>query len=113
MSDSLLLAQTADVLEKLASYFETVESRKIAEDRAQRTKAATDLATKLGEVTGEHIDTHIVEKLSQLDPEVSKFISKIAGEDSKVESMGGPREKTASGSGPNAGDRFIEWVTGP
>lgn len=117
MSDSKILVKVADILEKTASYLEETESRKITEEKTARTKAATELADKLSEVTGEELETSVIDKLAQLDPEISKYLGKIAGESTPVESMGGPREtsneKTASSGGPSAESRFVDWITGP
>jgi len=89
--------QVADVLEKLADYIEATEGTKIAELQAERTKTASELASRYAEMTGEELD---VEKLAQLDPSVMKAFEKIAGVGSP-DSLGGPENtsqtvKTAS-----------------
>ena len=115
--DADMLPKIATVLEKVADYLENAEAQKVAEEQAQRSKAAHNLAEKLSTATGESIDESTVEKLAHLDPEVAEMISKFAGEEIGVDSMGGPEEretvKTASVGGNPAEARFINWVTGP
>ncbi len=116
MSDfnSNILNQVADVLEKTADYIEGIESKEVHKKAEDKLNAANVLAEKLSEVTGEPVDTAVIEKLSELDPDVSGLLNKIAGDSSEVDSMGGPdtREKHASAPS-NADARFMDWVTGP
>ena len=117
MSNPQLLNQVAEVLEKTAVYFEEIESQKATAVSTARKTAANTLMEKLSVATGEQIDTDMTEKLSQLDPEISKFLGKIAGEQTEVESMGGPKGatsiKTASAGGSGAAERFLDWIVGP
>jgi hypothetical protein len=117
MSNPQLLIQVAEVLEKTAVYFEEIEAQKVNAVSTARKTAAASLIEKLSEATGEVIETDVAEKLSQLDPEISRFLGKIAGEQTEVESMGGPKEttntKTASDGGSDAADRFFDWIVGP
>jgi len=100
--------QLAGVLEKLADYIEATESTKIAERRAERTKLATEVAAKFSELTGEEMD---VEKLSELDPSVMKYLEKIAGAGSP-DALGEPDDKqgtvkTASGGSMGPGEAAL------
>ena len=110
---TLDLNKVADVLEKTAAYLERAEAAKLAEDRESRVQAASDLAEKLANVSGENVDDDIVEKLSALDPDISAFLGKIAGSTDAVDSMGEPDERTKTASSPGGGDNFVAWVTGP
>lgn len=116
MIDADMLPKIATVLEKLADYVEGNEAIKISEEHGKRSKAAHNLAEKLSMATGETVDEEVVEKLAALDPEIAEMIGKFAGEETGVDSMGGPEEqntvKTAS-TGDQADARFIGWVTGP
>lgn len=115
--DADMLPKIATVLEKVADYLENAEAQKVAKEQSRRSKAAHNLAEKLSTATGERIDEKTVEKLAHLDPEVAEMIGKFAGEETGVDSMGGPEEqetvKTASEGGNPADARFISWVTGP
>jgi predicted TPR repeat methyltransferase len=111
---SVDLNQVAEVLEKTADYIEAVEAAKIAEDQQVRTKAASALAEKLTDATGEAFDETMVNKLAGLEPEVTDVLAKLAGAGS-VDSLGGPKEdssvKTASDGVSPATQRFEEWLT--
>lgn len=108
------LIKVAEVLEATANYVESIESKKIAEESAVRTKTASDLASKLTEATGERLDDTMVEKFANLDPAIAQFLEKMAGSVETVDSLGGVdmRTKTASARS-NAEDSFLHWVTGP
>jgi len=108
------LSKVAEVLEATANYVEGIESKKIAEETAIKTKTASELATKLVEVTGEPLDNSLVEKFANLDPAIAQFLEKMAGTVEPVDSLGGAdtRTKTASARS-NAEDSFLNWVTGP
>ena len=108
------LTKVAEVIEAAANYVESIESKKIAEETAVRTKTASELATKLVEVTGEPLDTSMVEKFAKLDPAIAQFLEKMAGTLEPAESMGSAdtRVKTASARS-TAEDAFLNWVTGP
>jgi len=111
---SLDLSKVATVLEKAAEYLESTEAEKLAEQTEVRRKAASELAEKIADISGESVEGEIVDKLASLDPEISSFLSRIAGSDEAVESLGGPgsRTKTASSS-EHEGGNFVAWVTGP
>ena len=108
------LNKVADVLEKTAAYIEAVESNKLAQEVAKRTKAASALADQLTDVTGEHFDQDMVNKLAGLEPEVADVLSKLAGTGA-VDSLGGPKEdpriKTASDGVSTAEQRFMDFLT--
>lgn len=110
---SIDLNQVADVLEKTADYIEAVESSKNAQEQEKRTKAASALADQLTDVTGEHFDEEMVNKLAGLEPEVADVLSKLAGSGA-VDSLGGPNEskgvKTASDGVSPAEQRFMEFL---
>ena len=104
--------QVADVLEKLADYLEATEGTKIAEEHAERTKKASDLAARFTEMTGEELDA---EKLAELDPVVMNHLEKIAGAGSPDE-LGGPEDKqgtvkTASGGIGTAEQALMDFCT--
>jgi DNA polymerase/3'-5' exonuclease PolX len=110
---SVDLNRVADVLEKTADYIEAVEAQKVAAETEKRAKAASQLADKLTDVTGEHFDETMVNKLAGLEPEVAEVLAKLAGT-GNVDPMGGPKEdavKTASGVVSAADSRFAEWLT--
>jgi len=114
MSDSQLLNQVADILEKTAAYFEHTESATLSRVKAAKDDVATKLAAKLSDVTGELVEPSMVDKLAELDPDIANLLSKVAGENDTVDSMGDPREetltKTASRGVSSADDRFLEWI---
>lgn len=109
-----IMSQVAAILEKTADYIEKLEGEKIAVRDAEKKKVASALAGRLTEAIGEPVDSALVEKLSNLDPEMHQIISKLAGTE-RVDSMGGPGEndtqKVASSSGmAPAESHFMEWV---
>jgi hypothetical protein len=91
--------QVADVLEKLADYIEAAEGTKIAEQQAERSKMASELAERFTEMTGEEMDA---EKLADLDPSVMKSLEKIAGAGSP-DSLGEPENKQGTVKTAGAG----------
>ena len=118
---SELLLNTAIVLEKLAAVYEAHETDRISEETAKKTAAAQKLAEGLSGLTGEDLDDGTVEKLSELSPEVSTLLHKLAGGEGVVDSLGGPSPtvKVASvhGIGGPAADveaantRFVNWLS--
>jgi len=113
MSDSQLLGQVADILEKTAAYFEHTESQELSRVKAAKDEIAEKLAAKLGDVTGELVDPSLIDKLAELDPDIATLLSKVAGENDAVDAMGYPQEtltKTASRGVSSADDRFLEWI---
>jgi len=109
-----IMSQVAEILDKTAEYIERLEGEKVSAKNEERKKAASVLATKLTEAVGEPVDETLAEKLSNLDPEVQKVISKLAGAE-RVDSMGGPSDnetqKVASTSGlPPEDARYIAWL---
>jgi hypothetical protein len=116
MFDADMMPKIATVLEKLADYIEGVEATKVTEEHSKRAQAAQNLAEKLSTVTGETIDEKVVEKLASLDPEVAEMIGKFAGEETGVDSMGGPEDRTTAktaSAGEGADARFVNWAVGP
>lgn len=118
---SELLLNTAVVLEKLAAVYEAQETDRISEVTARKTAEAQKLAEGLSGLTGEDLDDGTVEKLSELSPEVSSLLHKLAGGEGVVDSLGGPSQtvKVASihGKGGTAAavdaayNRFGNWLS--
>jgi len=109
-----IMSQVAEILEKTADYIERLEGEKVATQNEERKKAASVLATRLTEAVGEPVDESLAVKLSNLDPEVQKVISKLAGAE-RVDSMGGPSDndtqKVASTNGlPPEDARLLTWL---
>lgn len=109
-----IMSQVAEILDKTAEYIERLEGEKISAHLEERKKAASVLAEKLTEAVGEPVDESLAAKLSNLDPEVQKVISKLAGTE-RVDSMGGPSDnetqKVASTSGlPPEDARMLAWL---
>lgn len=113
--NSDLLLKTAEVLEKLAEYHESIERGRVQQETASREKEATLLAEKLTEATGEPVDSEMVKKLAGLDPEIASYLDRVAGK-GFVDSMGGPREETstidkvASEGMPQSDARFLSFI---
>jgi hypothetical protein len=111
---SVDLNRVADVLDKTAAYIEEVEASKVRKVAEEKTKAASALAERLTDATGEEIDTEMVGKLAELSPEVSGLISKLAGGE-VVDPLGGPstddKVKTASAGVSLAEQRYAEWLS--
>ena len=110
----------ATVLEKAAAYLDAVESQRLNEIKQEKTAKAQVLAEKISNAVGEPFDNSLLEKLSELSPEMSTLVQRLSGGNA-VESLGGPPEniKTAGILSVNsvqdranaADDRFIDWVT--
>jgi len=112
MTGANYLTLTADVLEKIAAYLDSVETGKQNAEKAVRVKAATDLSTRLSSALGETVSPDVVEKLAQI-PEAHALLSRLAG-GNDVDSLGGPEttnSKTAStrGQTSDADKAFVEW----
>lgn len=113
MNASDVLNEAADVLEKTAAYLEGFESKQIAEETAERTKAAQCLADKISSATGETIEPALAEKLSSMGPEVQNILSRLT-DSGTVDSLGDADDnvKLASveGGESSADARFLAWV---
>ena len=118
---SELLLNTAVVLEKLAAVYEMQETNRLSEETSKKTAAAQKLAEGLSGLTGEDLDDGTVEKLSELSPEVSTLLHKLAGGEGVVDSLGGPSQtvKVAGVRGrgglaaavEDANNRFVNWLS--
>lgn len=113
MSADILLESVADVLEKTAAYYESLESEKLAKVQSQHKEATQKLVDKVSEVIGEPLDKTTAEKLAALTPEVRDLLLKMAGHSDNVDSLGGP-EKQVKVAGadalPTEDLRFINWL---
>lgn len=113
-SDNLLLT-TADVLEKTAAYIENLETTRVTQEHATRTKVAQELAQTLSNATGEPATDDMVQKLAALPPDMQQVIARLAGSEA-VESMGGPQDaRTEKQAGvlsgmPPEDTRFMNWL---
>ncbi len=114
------LLAVAEVFEETAAYLEEKDAQKLHEVRQAKQAQAQNLAEKISHAVGEDVDESMVEKLSELSPEMSQLVQRLSGGDA-VDSLGGPPEavKTAGILGPDAvangvqaaNSRFISWVT--
>ena len=102
MKADQLLDSAAEVLEKTAAYLEKQEAHRVSADHEAKTAVARDLAAKLSETVGEQFDESMVEKLSEVSPEIQSLLGRVTGTD-LVDSLGGVDEdsttKTASING--------------
>lgn len=115
MTNEQLLLKTAEVLEKAADYIDNLETTRVSQEHATKTKIAQDLAQRLSNATGEPPTEDMVQKLAALPPEMQQVIARLAGTDT-VDSLGGPQdagsEKQAgvpSGMPPEDA-RFMNWL---
>jgi hypothetical protein len=113
MNADILLESVADVLEKTAAYYESIEAEKIAKVQVQQRDETKKLVEKVSEVIGEPLDEKTAEKLAALTPEVRDLLLKMAGHSDNVDSLGGP-EKQVKVAGadalPTEDLRFINWL---
>lgn len=94
------LLDVAEVLEKTAAYIEAQESEQLRVEQESKTAKAQELAEKVSNIVGEEIEPAMVEKLSELSPEMSDLMQRLSGGET-VDSLGGPSEavKIASVTG--------------
>lgn len=84
------LNKVADILEKTASYLETLEGEKVAAARQARESAVKAVASRYAEVTGEDLAAPELDKLASDETAletVRKMLDKTSG---AVESLGRP-----------------------
>jgi hypothetical protein len=115
-----LLRNTAEVLDKMAAVYEAQETDRMTAETARKTAEAQKIAESLSGLTGEELGDGMVEKLSELSPEISALLQKVAGE-GVVDSLGGPSrtEKVASIRGRDgvaaavaaADARYVNWLS--
>jgi hypothetical protein len=108
-----LMLSIADILEKTAAYLDEIETTQLNTKRQEQLKQASQLASKLEDITGERIDTPTIEKLSSADPELMQLLTKLASGDS-LDSMGGPeatiKQANLSQRVGFADDSFVNWL---
>jgi len=113
MATEKLMELVADVLEKNAEYYESLESERVTKEKeAQHTKAST-LAARISETVGEPLDEELVDKLSAVDPDIHGLLERTVGSMENVDSLGGvdDSEKVAGLDGLPAEDvRFLSFV---
>lgn len=116
MSNSFLW-KVADVLEKTASYLDSMEGEKVAALHNAQVAAVKDVAARYSEVTGEELSDIELSKLASdgttLDT-VRKMLDKTSG---AVESLGRPgkiateaRPETRDHARQAAYDRFASFL---
>ena len=117
MANEFLL-QVADVLEKTASYLDTLENEKTSSVRHEKASAVQAVATRYAEVTGEELSETELSKLASDDTAletVRKMLDKTSG---AVESMGRPGRGSVESARPEgreqarqaAFDRFASFL---
>jgi len=112
---SVSMTEIAAVLEKAADYIDAVENQKTAAEQQAKIKAASEIASKVTDATGEVLNEKIVEKLAAAAPEVADLLGKLAG-GGVVDSLGGPESehpngvKTAEASMGDADQRFVGFL---
>jgi len=84
-----LLERVADVLEKNAAYYESLESSRVAKEQESLHTKASALATRISEAVGEPLDEDLVSKLSAVDPDIHGLLERTVGSMETVDSMGG------------------------
>ncbi len=108
-----ILNQAADVLEKTAAYIDGIESARISEEKAGRTKSAQALADKIAAATGEPLETELVEKLSSMGPEIQDILGRLT-DGGTVDSLGDADDNVklagVTGEINSADARFLAWV---
>ena len=108
-----LLELVADVLEKNAAYYESLESSRVAKEEEQLRTKASALATRISEVVGEPLDEELVAKLSTADPDIHGLLERAVGSMETVDSLGGveDEEKVAGYGGLAPEDaRFLGFI---
>lgn len=112
MNADLLLETVADVLEKTAAYYESIEASRVAKIQQQEKQDAQKLAETISEALGEPLDDSLVDKLSHVTPEVRGILTRMAGDSGNVESLGGPETAKVAGADglPPEDLRFISWL---
>lgn len=108
-----LMELVADVLEKNAAYYESLESARVAEEQAEQQKSATALASRISEAVGEPLDEDLIAKLSTVDSDIHGLLERTVGSVESVDSLGGVEdsEKVAGLDGlPPEDARFLAFV---
>ena len=116
MSD--LLTNTAEVLEKLATYLDVVEDERQTIALEARRKTASEIRDKLTNLTGGAVDDAVVDKLATSDDAVVELFNKLAVNLQEADSMGGPgsgssysgESLTTVEQAKQADDRFLAWL---
>jgi len=108
-----LMELVADVLEKNAEYYESLESERVNKEKeAQHTKASS-LAARISETVGEPLDEELIAKLSTIDPDIHGLLERTVGSMETVDSLGGveDNEKVAGLDGlPPEDVRFLSFI---
>lgn len=113
MSADRFLESVADVLEKTAAYYESIEADRLVKIQTQEKEATQKLVEAVSGAVGEPISDKLAEKFAGLTPEVKDLLLKLAGNSEYTDSLGGPEQivKVAGADGlPPEDLRFINWL---
>ena len=113
MATEHILEVVADVLEKNAEYYESLESARVAKEKEVLHTKASSLANRISEAVGEPVDEELVAKLSTVDPDIHGLLERTVGSMETVDSLGGAddTEKVAGLDGLPAEDvRFLSFL---
>lgn len=107
-----ILLETADVLDKLAAYVDSVE---IQRDEVS-TASARSLAEKVADSLGQPVTDDLVAKIAQADPNMVSLLAQLAQSGDSIDSMGGPAPthttKTAgNGQMGTAEASLMNWLS--
>ena len=113
-----LLEHTAEILEKMASYIDAVESNRINVENTEKMKSASVILEKLQDLTGGSLEENLANKIANTDKDVIGLLDKIASTIQDADSLGGPSERASVPAGPLstkersklAEHRFLSWL---
>lgn len=121
MSREFLL-KTADVLEKLAEYFDQTETRQQETAKAAQMKIAEELGKAIANKTGNTVSNDLLTKIAA-DENIAEIFTKLAAQDEKEpEGFGeasdirdnntssNSRREQIKEASVNADDQFLNWV---
>lgn len=93
-----MLTSAAQVLEKVADYFDAVEREKEAELQEARERVVEDLKAQIRETSGTDPEEEIISKLAQADDSVLEAVKSILKPSGNLEEMGEPGGSTKTAS---------------
>ena len=114
-----LLTITAEVLEKTASYIDSIESARVEAEKEATMKIASEIKDRLSAAVGEDVSDSVAAKLAE-HKDVLSLVSKIAGVTAPANKMGEASEivdgrsltpRTVKEAADAAENSFVTWLS--
>jgi len=113
------LEKVANVLDKVADYIDSIEATRVQEIQEHRQKLASILRERFQNLTGDHINDDVLDKIAKSDIDILATFQKLVDTEKIASDLGSPADAldatgpmTTKEAAAVAEDRFTQWILG-